>query len=123
MPHRPLPLLPTVAATIVLAGCAAMQSPATPAASASATPKAGAVTYQCEGGLRFQAQLETETARLDGLPGGPDQLLRDAGGLTPQQRVYSGPRLRAEFGLGADGAGVVLQVLQPQPATLRCTRA
>ena len=48
-------------------------------------------------------------------------LLRDAGGLTPTQTVYSNPRMRAEFGLGAAGNQAVLRYLL-QPVVLRCAR-
>ena len=45
------------------------------------------------------------------MPGsrGNDVLLRDAGGMTPQQTVYSNARMRAEFGLGASGREAILR--------------
>lgn len=99
-----------------LAGCVMA-----PHAAAPVRDEPAALAYRCEDGQRFTAQLDDEAARLDGLAGGPDALLRDAGGLTPAQRVYAGPRLRAEFGLGPNGRGAVLQVLQPAPSVLQCS--
>jgi hypothetical protein len=52
-------------------------------------------------------------------PRGRQELLRDAGGLTPQQTVYSNAEWRAEFGLGASGREAVLQTLKPA-TVLRC---
>ena len=52
---------------------------------------------------------------------GYDLLYRDAGGLTPQQSVYSNPRLRAEFGLGPSQGDAVLRYLG-SPLVARCTR-
>ena len=59
--------------------------------------------------------------RVLGLPRGEVRLGRDAGGLTPRQMVFSGPDLRIEFGLGADGRDALLQVLEP-PELLHCRR-
>jgi len=50
-----------------------------------------------------------------------DVLLRDAGGLTPQQTVYSNSHLRAEFGLGASGSEAILRYLAPQ-LVVNCTK-
>jgi len=36
--------------------------------------------------------------------------------------VFSNSRLRAEFGVGADGREAVLHWLQPQPQSVRCSR-
>ncbi|WP_427914280.1 hypothetical protein ACPWT1_04885 [Ramlibacter sp. MMS24-I3-19] len=49
-------------------------------------------------------------------------MLRDAGGVTPEQTVWSNDRLRAEFGLPPGDAGAVLHLLQPQASTVRCQR-
>ena len=108
-----------LAGVLLLGGCAAMPEHGPEPAAGSPT---GTVRYACEDGTRLRVRLQEDAAQLEGLPGGPDALLRDAGGLTPRQRVYAGPRVRAEFGLGPDGTQAVLQLLQPQPATLRCAR-
>ncbi|MFI5443812.1 hypothetical protein [Polaromonas sp. UC242_47] len=62
----------------------------------------GAQSYRCEHGISFQVRFVDDSALLDGT-GGSEVLFRDAGGQGPQQTVYSSPRLRAEFGLGAQG--------------------
>ena len=52
---------------------------------------------------------------------GSDLLFRDAGGQGAQQTVYSNPRLRAEFGLGASGREAVLRYAL-LPLVVRCVR-
>lgn len=64
--------------------------------------------YQCENGIAFRVKFIDDTAVLEG-PGGQDLLQRDAGGEGPQQTVYSNPRMRAEFGLGAGGREAILR--------------
>ena len=55
-----------------------------------------------------------DSAVIDAGSRGNDVLLRDAGGVTPQQTVYSNPRVRAEFGLGTGGREAILRYLSPQ---------
>lgn len=43
----------------------------------------------------------------------PETLLRDAGGTSPEQVVYSSTALKAEFGLVPDGRGVKLNFVTP----------
>lgn len=76
--------------------------------------------YRCEQGEGFQVIFGTDSAVLTG-PRGRQELLRDAGGLTLQQTVYSNADLRAEFGLGPEGREAVLRTLKPS-AVLRCVR-
>lgn len=76
--------------------------------------------YRCEHGIEFRAKFIDDTAVLDG-PGGHDLLQRDAGGQGPQQTVYSNPRMRAEFGLGASGREAVLRY-PLLPLVARCVR-
>ena len=52
---------------------------------------------------------------------GSDVLLRDAGGITPQQTVYSNARMRAEFGLGASGREAILRY-PLAPLVAHCVR-
>lgn len=84
-------------------------------------PQPGRTVYRCDTGEAVVVQDEGDTMRLSGLPRGEEQLDRDAGGLTPQQAVFTGPTLRAEFGLDADGRGLALQSLSP-PGQLHCRR-
>ena len=62
------------------------------------------------------------TAQLDITGRGSKTLLRDAGGLTPQQTVYSSTELKAEFGLGPEGRRAKLNFVSP-PIEVRCVRA
>ena len=102
----PWMLLSGVAA---LAGCAGLTG-----GGPSASP-----VYRCEQGLQFTVRFVNDTAVLKGARG-DDVLLRDAGGQGAQT-VYSNPRLRAEFGMGAGGREAVLQYLQPL-LVARCVR-
>lgn len=114
-----------------LAGCAAVSlppppplanvTPAEPQATAPAAPPSGQ-RYRCEQDLTITVQLASDSATVDAGPRGREVLGRDAGGLTPRHTVYSGPRLRAEFGIGADGREALLHWLAPQPQTVRCTQ-
>jgi hypothetical protein len=117
-----------------LAGCAAVApepAPATPPTlAAPAEPRApapaahsGGQRYRCEQDLSISVQLAADSATVDAGPRGKEVLGRDAGGLTPRHTVYSGTRLRAEFGVGADGREALLHWLAPQPQTVRCTLA
>ena len=54
-------------------------------------------------------------------PRGRQELLRDAGGVTPQQTVYRNANVQAEFGLGVDGRQAVLRLAQPA-TVLRCVQ-
>ncbi len=54
-------------------------------------------------------------------PRGRHELLRDAGGLTPAQTVYSSAQLRVEFGLGVQSREAVLHERQPQ-AVAHCVK-
>ena len=98
------------AGVALLAGCAGV----TGYGSSSKQP-----VYQCDQGLRFSVRFVNDTAVLKGARG-DDVLLRDAGGQGGQT-VYSNPRLRAEFGLGAGGREAALQYLQ-QPLMVHCLR-
>ncbi|HEX5286892.1 MAG TPA: hypothetical protein VFW43_08255 [Polaromonas sp.] len=92
----------------VLAGCAGSKGP-------SAAP-----LYRCEQGIEFGVSFVDDTAVLDGTRG-HEVLYRDAGGQGEKQTVYSNPRLRAEFGLGADAREAVLHYFLP-PLEARCVR-
>ena len=77
------------------------------------------VAYRCDQGEVFNVTFGNNAAVLTG-PRGRQELLRDAGGLTPQQTVYGNAAMRAEFGLGSDGRQAVLTV--KPVAVLRCVR-
>jgi hypothetical protein len=102
-----------------LSGCASAPAPATepsPAGSpaAPASPAASLQRYRCDQNFDFSVRFTDDSAVIDAGSRGNDVLLRDAGGVTPQQTVYSNPRLRAEFGLGASGREAILRYLAPQ---------
>ena len=99
---------------IAMAGCAsppptpvAMPPGATPAAP-SAIPR-----YRCDNSIAFTVRFGDGTADIDAGPQGEHSLLRDAGGLTPQQTVYSSTKLKAEFGLEPEGRGARLSYVSP----------
>jgi hypothetical protein len=112
-------LLPTAAlAALLLCGCAAPPSQpgsaAVAAASPAAAPPASAPPhYRCDGGLEFTVRFGDDTAVLDAGAQGKETLLRDAGGATPQQTVYSNDRVRAEFGLGTTTREAVVHYASP----------
>jgi hypothetical protein len=94
--------------------------PAAPATAASAPQRAtGLPHYRCDQGVEFTVRFSDDTAVVDAGPRGNDVLLRDAGGATPQQTVYSNPRMRAEFGLGVTGREALLRYAQP-PLSVHC---
>lgn len=99
-----------LAGLAALAGCAEMNHRGAPS---------GPPVYECDQNLKFSVSFVNDTAVLKGARG-DDVLLRDAGGQGAQT-VYSNPRLRAEFGLGAGGREAALQYLQ-QPLMARCLR-
>jgi hypothetical protein len=125
------PLLPFVPVAVLavagLCGCANAAAPDLPhenkPAEASARPDAPAQAataqagsgparpwnYRCDGGLEFNVHFGDGVATVDGAPGGAQVLLRDAGGATPQQTVYSNERMRVEFGLGEAGREAIVR--------------
>jgi len=96
---------------------AAQLPPATPQ---QAAPTADALRWRCEDGLQLHGRRVGDDLHLEGLAAGPVVLLRDAGGLTPQQSVYSSAQARLALGLGSDARDAVLQLLQPAPREVRC---
>ena len=91
-----------------------------PANAASASRQAaGFAHYRCDQGIDFTVRFIDDTAVLDAGARGNDVLLRDAGGATPHQTVYSNPRMRAEFGLGEGGREAILRYAQP-PLSAHC---
>jgi hypothetical protein len=120
----------------VLWGCAAAAPAALPAP-ASAAPSASPVApagwaepagpgasldhYRCDEGVAFTVRFADDAATIDAGPFGSDVLLRDAGGTTPQQTVYSNARVRAEFGLGTSGREAILRY-PLAPLVAHCVR-
>jgi hypothetical protein len=100
-------------------GACAPASPTGPAARTGTHPLS--TRYRCDQATDFTVRFADDSATLDA-PAGSEQLLRDAGGLTPQQTVYSNSRLRAEFGLGERGDEALLHYLSP-PLEMHCVRA
>lgn len=111
---------------LLLSACSTLPGPAParkatvlPAPNAS-TPTATNVAYDCGHAPGFELTLGADSAVLTG-PRGRLELLRDAGGLTPQQTVYTNARFRLALGLGPQGQQAVLQTLQPL-SIVRCKR-
>ena len=120
-----------VIAGAALCGCAAAPLTAPPASTpAPASVPAPAVEpgaalsdahYRCDQGIEFTVRFGDDSALIASPKRGSELLLRDAGGVTPQQAVYSNARLRAEFGMGASGREAELQYL-PEPQVAHCRR-
>lgn len=122
------------AVTLLVAGCTSVEpppavmplpaaDPAPPEVQPRAEPPAAqGLPYVCDNGLTVHARFGEGAVTLSGLPQGEEVLLRDAGGVTPEQTVWSNEHLRAEFGLPPGGSGASLQLLQPQALTLHCQR-
>ena len=91
----------------VVAGCSALDPAPLP-------------LYRCEYNISFTARFVDDTVILDGTRG-YDVLYRDAGGVGPLQSVFSNPRMKAEFGLGASGREAVLRY-PLLPLVARCAR-
>ncbi|MDP3761290.1 MAG: hypothetical protein Q8R01_12325 [Ramlibacter sp.] len=109
-------------AALCLGGCTTVgvpPSPSPPPGAAPAAPQASATRYRCDQGIAFAVRFTDDTALVDAGPRGSDVLLRDAGGATPQQTVYSNARMRAEFGLGASGREAMLRYASP-PLAAHC---
>ena len=102
-------LVAALLASVFIASCATVPG-------GSASPR-----YRCEHGIEFTVRFVDDTALLDAGARGYDVLNRDAGGLTPRQTVYSSPRMRAEFGLGASGSEAILRY-PLLPLVVRCVR-
>lgn len=98
---------------------AALTLPAAALVAACASPGAPppGELYRCDQALEFRVRFVDDSAIIDG-PRGLEVLLRDAGGLTPQQTVFSNARLRAEFGLGVNASEALLHYT----LDLRCVR-
>jgi hypothetical protein len=110
------------------AGSAPAASPAplaSPAPAASPVPSASIAAstarYRCEHDIEFSVQFANDSAIMDAGPRGTETLLRDAGGATPQQTVYSSERIRVEFGLGVSGREAILRYALP-PLVAHCIR-
>lgn len=110
------------AAAAALWGCTTPppSAPAVPPAT-PAGPTASLARYRCEHSIDFTVRFVDDSAMVDAGPRGSDVLLRDAGGATPQQTVYSNPRMRAEFGLGVSGREAIVRYPQV-PLVAHCVR-
>lgn len=108
-----------------LGGCAAPRTPAPVPAPHTASPGAVATAagarYRCDQAIAFTVHFADDSAVLDAGPRGSEVLLRDAGGATPQQTVYSNGRMRAEFGLGVGGREAMLSYASP-PLKAHCVQ-
>ena len=77
--------------------------------------------YHCGGALDFDLQAADDGVTLLFATREPEKLLRDAGGVTPQQTVYSSTKLKAQFGLDPGGRGAQLNFADP-PLEVHCRR-
>lgn len=112
-------IAPAVIMMLWLSGCASIGAPGTPGTATVPALASGTPHFRCDHGIVFTVRFTDDTAVLDAGPQGRDVLLRDAGGSTPQQTVYSNSRMRAEFGLGATGREAMLRYASP-PLAAHC---
>ena len=98
-------------ACCALAGCAF---------DSGSSKTAEATRYRCENDVGFTVRFANDSAVVNSNRG-YEVLYRAARGLSAEQMVYSNPRMRAEFGLGATGQEATLRYLL-QPVVVRCTR-
>ena len=102
-----------------LSGCASVGVP--PTEPRATGPASSSPRYRCDQGIAFTVRFTDDTAVVDAGPRGSEVLLRDAGGATPQQTVYSNSRMRAEFGLGTTGREAMLRYASP-PLAAHCVQ-
>ena len=97
------------------------QAPLPPKQPAAAATKPQLPHYRCEGAPGFDVRFGEDSAQLLFPDREPETLLRDAGGTSPQQTVYSSTSLKAEFGLDPSGRGAKLNFVAP-PVEAHCVR-
>jgi hypothetical protein len=73
----------------------------------------GAHRYRCDHDIQFTVRFGDDSAEIDAGSLGTQTLLRDAGGETPAQTVYSSTAAKVEFGLDPDGRGAKLHWVDP----------
>jgi hypothetical protein len=96
-----------------------VESPAAPAPAVSqAQPEPGGM--RCDNGRRLVLRPQADQLDVDGLAPGPQELLRDAGGIGPRQSVWSNDRVRVALGLGDRGDEALVQLLGVDAAPWRC---
>ena len=100
-------------AAALLAACAG------PGAPPPGAPPSGEL-YRCDQALEFRVRFVDDSAVIESRRG-LEVLLRDAGGVTPQQTVFSNARVRAAFGLGANASEALLHY-PLESLELRCVR-
>lgn len=74
--------------------------------------------YQCDNGVTVAVRDDGSATIQTGR--GSDRLLRDAGGVGPNQAVYSNPQVRFSTGLPPDGRGAELEGMVPN-GKARCS--
>ena len=118
-------------AVLILGGCASRApQPAPPETTvplaprtieAPRPPKQALPHYRCDNNVEFDVRFADGSAELRFAWREPETVLRDAGGVTPEQTVYSSTTVKAQFGLEPEGRGAKLNFTAP-PLEVRCTR-
>ena len=94
----------------------APEPPAAPAATKPSLPH-----YRCATGIAIDVRFTDGSAELVFASREPETVLRDAGGVSPQETVYSSTKLKARFGLDPGGRGARLNFVSP-PLEAACVR-
>jgi hypothetical protein len=120
-------LIVTAATLVLLTACAvppSRQAAPAPLPAPASPPEAKVLAtahYRCDHDIAFTVRFADDSAQVDAGPRGSETLLRDAGGESPQQTVYSSTDMKVEFGLGPDGREAQLNFASP-PIEAYCAR-
>lgn len=81
------------------------------------------LAYQCDDGSSFSLVRGAggDAVVIEGAGVSRETLLRDAGGASPDEAVFSSTRTKLEIGLAPGGRGAMLRQAEPARA-LRCER-
>jgi hypothetical protein len=97
------------------------QTAPAPSLVAPSTPAAPLPHYRCDNDIAFDVRFADDSAQIVFASREPETVLRDAGGVTPEETVYSSTKLKAVFGLEPQGRGAKLHFASP-PLEARCVR-
>src|SRR5438309_784674 len=95
-------------AVLLLGGCASHRAPAPPPVTETPTSpppprveekKPALPHYRCDDNTEFDVSFGDGSAQLSFANREPETVLRDAGGTSLSQTVYSSTKLKIEFGL------------------------
>lgn len=119
--------LAALAVGLLLGGCASSPGTGPSDPGAAGVPATGAsmpaLAYRCDDGSSFSLRRDAgaDAVVLEGSGLARETLMRDAGGASPEEAVFSSTRTKLELGLAPGGRGAMLRQAEPARA-LRCER-